>query len=84
MVLKWAGLRFRRLFASQFRVAKGVSVSSVVNYPRVDLTVARRFWYNSRRSARDANIRKMVRPKFQCLETIAGVLDFPRGEGEAK
>ena len=45
MVLKWAGLTFRRLFASPFSAANGVS--SVVNCPRVDLTVARRFWYNS-------------------------------------
>ena len=51
LMLKWARLRLRRLFASQFRAAKGVSVTSVVNCPRVDLTVARRFWYNSRCSA---------------------------------
>ena len=62
-VLKWAGLRFRRFFASPFSVAKGVSELSVVNCLRVDLTVARRFWYNLRRSARNANIGKKVRPE---------------------
>ena len=33
MVLKWAGLRRGRLSSSQIRVAKGVSVYSVVNLP---------------------------------------------------
>ena len=47
MVLKRAGLCLGRLFASRFRVAKGVSV---VNCLRVDLTVAWWFWYNLRRS----------------------------------
>ena len=46
-VLKWAGLRRGWLFSSQIRVAKGVSVISVVNCPRIDLTAARGFWYNS-------------------------------------
>jgi hypothetical protein len=33
MAVKWAGLRRGRLFPSQIRVAKGVSVYSVVNLP---------------------------------------------------
>ena len=41
MAVKWAGLRRGRLFSSQIRVAKGVSVYSVVNqkmkYPLVRL-----------------------------------------------
>ena len=41
VVLKWAGLRRGRIFPRQIRVAKGVSVYSVVNqkmkYPLVTL-----------------------------------------------
>ena len=47
MVLKWAGLRRVRLFSSQIRVAKGVSVYSVVNLPTNEpsrLIRARRIW----------------------------------------
>ena len=33
MAVKWAGLRRGRIFSSQIRVAKGVSVYSVVNLP---------------------------------------------------
>ena len=33
MAVKWAGLRRGRIFPSQIRVAKGVSVYSVVNLP---------------------------------------------------
>ena len=54
MVLKWAGLRRGRLFSSQIRVAKGVSVYSVVNLPTKEpsrLILAWRIWYNSWRSA---------------------------------
>ena len=51
MVLKWAGLRRGWLFSSQIRVAKGVSVISVVNLPRSsfegDLTAEGIFWYNA-------------------------------------
>ena len=50
MVLKWAGLRRGRLFPIQIRVAKGVSVYSVVNLPTKEpsrLIRARRIWYNS-------------------------------------
>ena len=50
-VLKWAGLRRGWLFSSQIRVAKGVSVISVVNLPRSsfegDLTAEGIFWYNA-------------------------------------
>ena len=50
-VLKLAGLRRGRFFPSQIRVAKGVSVYSVVNLPTKEpprLIWARRFWYNLR------------------------------------
>ena len=57
MVLKWAGVRFRRLFATPFRAAKGVSV---VNCLRVDLTVAWWFWYNLRRSVAVRAVRRAL------------------------
>ena len=47
-VLKWAGLRFRRLFTSPFCVAKGVSVISVVNCFR--LISDRQFWYHTHKN----------------------------------
>ena len=49
VAVKWAGLCLGRLFASRFRVAKGVSVTSVVNLPTNEpprLIRVRRFWYN--------------------------------------
>ena len=51
MAVKWAGLRRGGLFSSQIRVAKGVSVISVVNLPTNEpprLIRARRLWYNVR------------------------------------